>query len=75
LGIPRDDFFEFGSVKRDGDETPPELHEKHAEYLLEIFDTIARDYSRAVLRYWDWDGNPRIAFITRLLGLSDDDVE
>lgn len=26
------------------------------------------------MRYWDWDGNPRIAQITNLLGLMQDDV-
>ncbi len=69
LGIPRDDFFSV--VDR------PDLEGHapgHGDYLLSIFDSIARDYSRAVLRYWDWDSNPRIAHITRLLALLEDDI-
>ena len=47
----------------------PPVDVKRAEELLEIFDAMARDNARAVLRYWDWTGNPRIAYITRLLGI------
>lgn len=68
LGMPRAEF--FGIVNRRDAENP--LEPKHAEHVLEIFDSMARDYARAVLRYWDWDGNPRIARITRLLGLDED---
>jgi len=48
---------------------------REAEYLLGIFDTMARDFSRAVLRYWDWEGNPRIAHIKCLLNKAADGVE
>ncbi len=65
LGIPRDDFFALFETEDGEDEQATEK----AEYLLGIFDSMARDFSRAVLRYWDWDSNPRIALITRLLGL------
>jgi uncharacterized protein DUF2336 len=65
LGIPRDDFFALFETEGGEDAQAAEK----AEYLLAIFDTMARDFSRAVLRYWDWDSNPRIALITRLLGL------
>ncbi len=65
LGIPRDDFFALFETE-DGEDA--QATEK-AEYLMAIFDSMARDFSRAVLRYWDWDSNPRIALITRLLGL------
>ncbi|NOX82848.1 MAG: hypothetical protein GXP06_07660 [Alphaproteobacteria bacterium] len=65
LGIPRDDFFALFETE-DGEDA--QAAEK-AEYLLAMFDSMARDFSRAVLRYWDWDSNPRIALITRLLGL------
>jgi len=65
LGIAREDFFALFETE-DGEDA--QAAEK-AEYLLAIFDTMARDFSRAVLRYWDWDSNPRIALITRLLGL------
>ena len=32
----------------------PSFDEARREALLACFDTVARDYSRAVLRYWDW---------------------
>lgn len=68
LGMPRSEF--FGIVNRKDAENP--IDPARAEALLGIFDSMARDYARAVLRYWDWDGNPRIARITRLLGFDDD---
>lgn len=68
LGMPRGEFFTL--VSRQDAEN--HLTPAHAESVLHIFDSMARDYARAVLRYWDWDGNPRIARITRLLGLDDD---
>ncbi|HNR76362.1 MAG TPA: DUF2336 domain-containing protein [Parvularculaceae bacterium] len=67
LGMPRQEFFAL--VSRQDADNP--LKPEHAEQLLGIFDSMARDYARAVLRYWDWDGNPRIAHVTRLLGLED----
>ena len=70
LGMPRAEF--FGIVNRKDAENP--LDPARAEALLGIFDSMARDYARAVLRYWDWDGNPRIARITRLLGLDEEIV-
>lgn len=70
LGMPRAEFFAL--VSRKDAELP--LQPAQAETLLGIFDSMARDYARAVLRYWDWDGNPRIAHITRLLGLDDESV-
>ena len=69
LGISRDDFYAI--VDRPPAEGQPE---DHGEYLLNIFDSISRDYSRAVLRYWDWDSNPRISDIMRLLALLEDDI-
>ena len=68
LGMPRAEFFALIGRK---DAEHPQSPER-AEELLGIFDSMARDYARAVLRYWDWDGNPRIARITRLLGLDDE---
>ncbi len=68
LGMPRDDFFSLFETDNQEDIDGAE----QAEYLLAIFDSMARDFSRAVLRYWDWDTNPRIAHITRLLGLDDE---
>ena len=65
LGMPRGDFFK--TVVDQTGENP--FTEEKAEDLLGVFDSMARDFSRAVLRYWDWDNNPRIASITRLLGL------
>ena len=69
LGISRDDFYSI--VNRPEDEGQAA---DHGDYLLGIFDSISRDYSRAVLRYWDWDKNPRIAHINRLLALLEDDI-
>ena len=71
LGIARDDFFQFFETESDAGKNTPE----EAEYLLAIFDTMGRDFARAVLRYWDWDSNPRISHITRLLGFNDDRVD
>jgi uncharacterized protein (DUF2336 family) len=68
LGMPRAEFFTI--VSRKDAENP--LDPERAEEILGVFDSMARDYARAVLRYWDWDGNPRIARITRLLGLDED---
>lgn len=68
LGMPRSEF--FAVVSRKDAENP--LDPARAETVLGIFDSMARDYARAVLRYWDWDGNPRIARITRLLGLDEE---
>lgn len=61
LGVSRNDF--YASITMGENALPP----AKAEELLAFFDTMARDFSRAVLRYWDWDGNPRIARIARLL--------
>ncbi len=68
LGMPRAEFFAVIGRK---DAEHPQSPER-AEELLGIFDSMARDYARAVVRYWDWDANPRIARITRLLGLDDE---
>ena len=68
LGMPRAEFFAvIGRKDAEHPQTP-----ERAEELLGIFDSMARDYARAVVRYWDWDANPRIARITRLLGLDDE---
>ena len=32
----------------------PAFSEVEGERLIEVFDLIARDYSRTILRYWDW---------------------
>ena len=71
LGVPRGDFFEF---LQPSDKAEGAITHAEAEELLGIFDSMARDFSRAVLRYWDWDGNPRIARITGLLGFDEDIV-
>lgn len=68
LGMPRDDFFALFEAGEEGD---ADVAAK-ADYLLAIFDSMARDFARAVLRYWDWDSNPRIALINRMLGLEQD---
>ncbi len=68
LSVPRDQFFALFDVESEEGVVGSE----QAEYLLSVFDSLARDFSRAILRYWDWDANPRIAYISRLLGLDDD---
>ena len=68
LSLPRDEFFSLCEIESEEDLVSSE----QAEYLLGVFDSLARDFSRAILRYWDWDSNPRIAYITRLLGLEED---
>ncbi|MEO1015268.1 MAG: DUF2336 domain-containing protein [Pseudomonadota bacterium] len=67
-GLPRDKFMDI--LTRPSAIAP--FTADRREELTGIFDSLARDYARAILRYWDWEGNPRIAQITRLLGLSDD---
>ncbi|WP_165793860.1 DUF2336 domain-containing protein [Hyphococcus luteus] len=69
LGVARDDFYGFLTDAGEGEEA-----EARADYLLAIFDSMARDFSRAVLRYWDWDSNPRIAHITRLMAILQSDI-
>ncbi|WP_375203585.1 DUF2336 domain-containing protein [Hyphococcus sp.] len=70
LGVPRDDFYAFLTEAADG----PEAQDR-AEALLAVFDSMARDFARAVLRYWDWDTNPRIAHITRLMSAIQSDLK
>lgn len=69
LGVPRDDFYSFLKDVAEGHEA-----EARAEHLLAVFDSMARDFARAVLRYWDWDTNPRIAHITRLMSAISSDL-
>ncbi|MEM9707114.1 MAG: DUF2336 domain-containing protein, partial [Pseudomonadota bacterium] len=68
LGLSRDEFFAFVQA---GGAPDDEDHIAEAEGLLEVFDSIARDFSRAVLRYWDWQGNPRIERMKEMLGFND----
>ncbi|MEX6632199.1 DUF2336 domain-containing protein [Hyphococcus lacteus] len=69
LGVPRGDFFDFLTDAADG-----EAAVAHAELMLGVFDSMPRDFARAVLRYWDWETNPRIAHITRLMAALADDL-
>jgi hypothetical protein len=69
LGVPRGDFYEFFTKAAARDDAVA-----RAEHLLAVFDSMARDFSRAVLRYWDWDTNPRIAHITRLMARLEGDI-
>lgn len=68
LSVPRDQFFALFAIESD----EAAVGADQGEYLLGVFDGLARDFSRAILRYWDWDSNPRIAHISRLLGLDDE---
>lgn len=70
LGVSRTDFLEFLCGRAEGvfdDGGQSAMNPDRAEQLLDVFDRMARDFSRAVLRYWDWNGNPRIARVTKLL--------
>lgn len=69
LGVPRDEFYDFFAKAAEGEEAV-----EKAENLLAVFDSMARDFARAVLRYWDWDSNPRIAHITRLMTKVQDEI-
>jgi len=69
LGVSRGDFYEFLTDAAESIEA-----KARAELLLSIFDSMARDFSRAVLRYWDWDSNPRIAHISRMMVILQDDI-
>ena len=64
LSIPRDEFYanvQIGDGKSLSDEN------EHAENLMAVFDSIARDFSRAIIRYWDWRSNPRLIKINDIL--------
>ncbi|WDI32242.1 DUF2336 domain-containing protein [Hyphococcus flavus] len=69
LGVPREEFYDFFAKAADDDAA-----KQKAEALLAIFDSMARDFARAVLRYWDWESNPRIAHITRLMTKVQDEI-
>ncbi len=69
LGLSREDFYAFiepFEAMSDNGST------KRADDVLAVFDMIARDFSRAVLRYWDWKGNPRIGRFAALLNVHDE---
>lgn len=69
LGVGRDAFYAFYAEAA----ATPEAAAR-AERLLAVFDSMARDFARAVLRYWDWDSNPRIADIMRMMTMLDDAI-
>ncbi len=69
LGVARDDYYAFLIDSAEGEEAIA-----NADRLLGLFDSMARDFSRAVLRYWDWDTNPRIAHIARLMAQFQSDI-
>ena len=57
VGLARTDFSAIlarAMIVREPDSRAPEFDEAAADYLLGIFDMIARDSSRTILRYWDW---------------------
>jgi len=70
LGVPRLDYYDILTAPADGvfdDGGESIMSIEQADELLAVFDTMARDFSRAVMRYWDWSGNPRLARMTKLL--------
>ena len=71
LGMSRDDFYEIQLVPEEDKAVATEK----ADYLLGIFDSLARDCCRAILRYWDWDGNPRIAQVAQLIAIEQDGID
>ena len=68
LAVSRDEFYALFDIESEDSAVGAE----QADYLLSVFDSLGRDFSRAILRYWDWDSNPRIAYISRLLGFDED---
>ncbi|MEM9987907.1 MAG: DUF2336 domain-containing protein [Pseudomonadota bacterium] len=64
IGISRAAFAEVmrkAELTRKPDAVGPHFDEEAQDYLLGIFDMIARDFSRTVLRYWDWQSVPPAA--------------
>lgn len=56
-GLSRSDFSDLlirARLIRETNSRGPEFSEEDIDYLVGIFDMIARDYSRTALRYWDW---------------------
>lgn len=57
LGVSRS---HFAQIMLDAEERRPEksrgptFDEGAQDELMATFDTIARDYARTILRYWDW---------------------
>ena len=60
-GLSRSRFYEVLTAP----EAATPFEPKQADILMAEFDGLARDYARAVLRYWDWDDNPRLAQMER----------
>ncbi|MBB4658519.1 DUF2336 domain-containing protein [Parvularcula dongshanensis] len=56
IGVSRGAFTQIleGAAGLPKDGTGPEFDAERREHLVATFDTIARDYARTVLRYWDW---------------------
>lgn len=56
-GVSRTAFADIlgkAALMRRTDSPGPAFDVAGREYLLAIFDMTARDYSRTILRYWDW---------------------
>lgn len=63
VGVSRRDFYKLLNLP----EAEIEFDLDRADDLMALFDQIARDFARSILRYWDWSANPRIANIMRLI--------
>ena len=54
IGLSRTSFQELFSHEGHIETVGPVYDDAKVEQLVGVFDSIARDYSRTVLRYWDW---------------------
>lgn len=68
LGAPRDEFYRMLTEPLSANAMSP----AEAEALLDVFDSMSRDYARAILRYWDWKSNPRVANIVSIIAARDE---
>ena len=65
IGLSRSDFITL--IAGSGGGSGPEYDDAKQDQLIGVFDSIARDYSRTILRYWDWKGG-EITEITPIEG-------
>lgn len=54
IGLSRTNFIDLLNCGRGTDPMQLEFDNELIDHLTAVFDTMARDYSRSILRYWDW---------------------